>query len=334
MRKLPRIRGKNRSCQTDSGQFQGSAQTGQIGLPTKLCKLPRQSIGSRIRPQCPQVLGRAISAWEGSSYHVLNPYPWLANDGSAGDAQAPGKIRSDSLHREAYLKKQNPSQYTQITNEYLNGLPKGRDLGPAPEKRLWEEMNYGDFMMGTFELRMLRNKKFVMNISGQPITWHTKALPFVWTKEPVVYPRETYGLLLNTILYGSRAYGRAQGSSIGRESMDGQHVIRPRTVGTPLLECADGPGWANPQTGKFDDQRIKGLDGNRYGPLPRTWCKFWASTSTQKNRFTLIKLVKSRYWKPTHLEAANPLSDTYNWQKLKTAGFSYTWSKDSAQPAT
>ena len=79
----------------------------QIGLPTKLCKLPRQSIGSRISPQCPQVLGRAISMGK-TPYHVSDPYPWLANDGSAGDAQAPGKNAVIHYIRGLLKKKKKP----------------------------------------------------------------------------------------------------------------------------------------------------------------------------------------------------------------------------------
>ncbi|MCE9548183.1 MAG: heme-binding protein, partial [Planctomycetia bacterium] len=35
-----------------------------------------------------------------------------------------------------------------------------------------------------------------------------------------------------------------------------------------------GPGWGNPQDGKFDDVRLLGTDGKRYGPLPREWAHY------------------------------------------------------------
>ncbi len=35
-----------------------------------------------------------------------------------------------------------------------------------------------------------------------------------------------------------------------------------------------GPGWANPETGRFDDTRLKGRDGKPYGPLPRAWAQY------------------------------------------------------------
>src|SRR5262249_28903659 len=35
-----------------------------------------------------------------------------------------------------------------------------------------------------------------------------------------------------------------------------------------------GPGWADPETGRFDDPRLKGRDGKPYGPLPRSWAQY------------------------------------------------------------
>jgi cytochrome c5 len=57
-------------------------------------------------------------------------------------------------------------------------------------------------------------------------------------------------------------------------NFNGRHVVRPRTLGTPHFETADAPGWANPATGRFDDPRLVGADGRRFGPVPRTWMRF------------------------------------------------------------
>ena len=57
-------------------------------------------------------------------------------------------------------------------------------------------------------------------------------------------------------------------------NFDGRHVARPRTMGEPIFETADGPGWANPETGEFEDLRFEGLDGRKFGPLPRKWARF------------------------------------------------------------
>ena len=53
-------------------------------------------------------------------------------------------------------------------------------------------------------------------------------------------------------------------------NFNSRHVVHPRTIGDLQFETADGPGWANPATGTFDDPRFVGPDGRRFGPLPRT----------------------------------------------------------------
>jgi hypothetical protein len=34
------------------------------------------------------------------------------------------------------------------------------------------------------------------------------------------------------------------------------------------------PGWADPETGRFDAPRLRGRDGKPYGPLPRKWARY------------------------------------------------------------
>ena len=43
-----------------------------------------------------------------------------------------------------------------------------------------------------------------------------------------------------------------------------------------MLQLANpsGPGWADPETGSFDDPRPRGRDGRPYGPLPRRWAHY------------------------------------------------------------
>ena len=187
--------------------------------------------GSPLVPgsvQCPQVLEGHFST-ERSLHHVPNPYPWLANDGSVGDAQAPGKIRSIHYIRQSYLKTK-PFPVCSGNQRISNGFQAGTSARHLKKEAL-EEMIMETSWWALSRLRMLRNKT----------SWHVgptnnlayKGIAVRLTKEPVVYPKETYGLLLNTILYGSRAYGRAQDSSTGRNQFDGQHVIRPELLVPP-----------------------------------------------------------------------------------------------------
>src|SRR5205085_3957336 len=57
-------------------------------------------------------------------------------------------------------------------------------------------------------------------------------------------------------------------------NFNGQHAVHPRTVGRVHFANPVGPGWANPETGSFEDPRLVGRDGKRYGPLPRTWAHY------------------------------------------------------------
>src|SRR5262249_51506758 len=57
-------------------------------------------------------------------------------------------------------------------------------------------------------------------------------------------------------------------------NFNGQHQVHPRVAGKVHFANPVGPGWANPETGGFDDPRPKGRDGKPYGPLPRTWAQY------------------------------------------------------------
>jgi hypothetical protein len=57
-------------------------------------------------------------------------------------------------------------------------------------------------------------------------------------------------------------------------NFNGKHEVHPRVAGLVRLANPGGPGWADPETGRFDDPRLRGRDGRPYGPLPRTWAHF------------------------------------------------------------
>ena len=66
--------------------------------------------------------------------------------------------------------------------------------------------------------------------------------------------------------------GAARASSTGTAiNFNGRHEVHPRVVGPVQVANPIGPGWADPETGRFDDPRLEGRDGRPYGPLPRDW---------------------------------------------------------------
>ena len=56
-------------------------------------------------------------------------------------------------------------------------------------------------------------------------------------------------------------------------AFDGSHNTHTALKGERHFVNPIGPGWASPD-GKWDDARIVGRDGKRYGPLPREWAHY------------------------------------------------------------
>ena len=191
----------------------------------------------------------------------------------------------DVIHyiRETFLAPHNRGQLFTITEDYLAHLPAGTERGPAPRRREpWREMNYGQFLMGTFEVADAANRE---SAAGRPaaerdvvppganIAYKGIALRLDAGEGGVAAGREWVVFEHDTLRFAGGWTGEGFIDWDGI-NFNGRHVVRPRTIGTPLFELPDGPGWANPQTGDFVDQRVIGVDGRRFGPLPRNWCRF------------------------------------------------------------
>ena len=55
---------------------------------------------------------------------------------------------------------------------------------------------------------------------------------------------------------------------------DGSHQTHPKVAGSLSFENRVGPGWGNPQDGRFTDERLRGHDKLPYGPVARDWAKW------------------------------------------------------------
>ena len=231
----------------------------------------------------------AMRFGEGQFQHGPDPYSMYQTVTRgwrlmAPQAQLTPREKYAVIHyiRDHFVRENNPSQYFKVTKPYLAGLPKGKSLGPDPVRREpWKEMDYGPFLIGTFEIA----------------TPEKRANP--WPKgQQADYVAEDANIAFKAIAIrlddgeGGVTQG-SQWSAFEHDTLrvagvwsgddfidyhginfDGRHVVRPRTMGVPLFETADGPGWANPETGGFEDARFVGLDGRRFGPLPDTWAKY------------------------------------------------------------
>jgi len=190
----------------------------------------------------------------------------------------------DVIHyiREAFLDEYNPGQLFKVTPEYLAGLPKGTSRGPAPVKREpWREMDYGNFLIGTFEMTDAADRA-AKPPRGSPPDYVAPDANIAYKAIAIRLDAGDGGVAQgNTWLAFEHDTLRVAGVWTGEGfidwhgiNFDGRHVVRPRTVGELRFETSDVPGWANPVTGQFDDLRIKGLDERPYGPLPRKWAHY------------------------------------------------------------
>ncbi|TWU05685.1 DUF6797 domain-containing protein [Stieleria varia] len=203
-----------------------------------------------------------------SMYHTLThgfglmvPQTWMVP-----------RQKYDVVHyiREAYVKPHNPKQYEEITETYLESLPKGDTFGPEPiESKPWSDMDYGPWMFNTVEVgndgtniaykglsvRLDRGPGGVARGNQWVVFDHdTMRLAGAWTHDPKSPARfiDWRGI-----------------------HFDGRHQAHPRVAGDIVLANPTGPGWANPENNSFaDDARVIGRDGKRYGPLPQSWAKY------------------------------------------------------------
>lgn len=186
--------------------------------------------------------------------------------------------------REEFMKEKNPSQYFEITESWLNGLPAGDTLGPDPQPyQPWAEMDYGNFLMRTYDLSSTGDPE--RGISGgrsplpnedfRDVNFAYKGIAMrLDAGEGGVAAGKAFALFDHDLL---RFTGFWTGEGfIDYEDilLNDKHNIFPRTVGQVQVENPITPGWANPQTGTFEDPRFVAVDGRRFGPLPRAWAHY------------------------------------------------------------
>ena len=178
----------------------------------------------------------------------------------------------DVIHylREVYLKTHNPTQYFDIDQAYLDQLPTGDTRGPEPSKVFeWEQMDYGHNLVETYE------------VGNDATNFAYKGNAIRLDPGPGGVSQGRHWLIFDYDTLRVAAAWSADPDSTGPNfinwngiSFDGKHFSHPRIVGTLHLANPTGPGWANPETGSFDDTRLRGRDDRPYGPLPRSWSHY------------------------------------------------------------
>lgn len=172
----------------------------------------------------------------------------------------------DVIHyiREAYFKRDNPSQYFPVTQGYLAGLPEGDTKGPAPSNIVpWEQNNYGHQLIATYEVG-----NDASNFAYKGIAQRLDPGQGGISKGAgwMIFDHDTM-----RIAAGWQGKGFIDWNGI---NFNGRHNIHPRVVGDIHFENPTGPGWANPEDNSWNDPRLVGRDDRIYGPLPRAWAQY------------------------------------------------------------
>jgi cytochrome c5 len=180
----------------------------------------------------------------------------------------------------------NPGQYVEIDSIYLTSLPTGVSQGPAPKDfKPWADMDYGNFLINTYELVGLdappreRSTGPIQPLPDEDLVdanFAYKGIAVRLDSGPGgVAAGNAWMLFDHDVL---RVAGAWSGNNAFMDwegiLFNGRHNISPRTAGDLHFENPVGPGWANPETGTFDDPRFMARDKRRFGPLPRKWAHY------------------------------------------------------------
>ena len=186
--------------------------------------------------------------------------------------------------REEFIREHNPSAYFPITDAWMAQLPRGDTYGPEPSRRRpWEHMDYGPFLMRTYEIA------------------DSTAGPKDISRGPAPLPNEdftdrnfAYKGIAVRLDSGSGGVAAGQAFALFDHDLmrlaaiwtgvgfidwedillDDQHNVFPRIVGKLHIENPSAPGWAHPTTRSFEDPRFRAVDGRQFGPLPREWAHY------------------------------------------------------------
>jgi putative heme-binding domain-containing protein len=198
----------------------------------------------------------------------------------------------DVIHyiREAYLKEHNPSQYVRIDRNYFDRLPRGTERGPEPVRfEPWLVMDYGPSLIHTYEIPRgpVTERPAAEPDGAQPMPDGDRTPPNLAYKGIAVrldagsggIARGQHWLVWDhDTLRMAGAWSKEADSQsfIDWEGVmfNGRHAVHPRARGRVHLANSVGPGWANPEDGRFNEPRLRGRDGRPYGPLPRAWAHY------------------------------------------------------------
>ncbi|NNJ26216.1 DUF6797 domain-containing protein [Alienimonas chondri] len=188
-------------------------------------------------------------------FGMMQPQTWMAP-----------QQKYDVIHyiRQAYLKDRNPSQYFPVEEKWLASLPAGDSRGPDPQNvEDWVTMDYGRTLINTYE------------VGDDGSNFAYKGIAVRLDEGPGGVSRGRHWMIFDhDTMRMAAAWTGDKFIDWKGIHFNGQHNVHPRIVGDVQAENKTGPGWAEPATGSWEDQRVVGRDGRLYGPLPRKWARY------------------------------------------------------------
>lgn len=178
--------------------------------------------------------------------------------------------------RESFLKTQNPEQFPPVPADYLASLPQPmrtpRKLAGAKKRRKaakpkpYLDMDFGPALMGTYQVNpgSSQQDRNIAN-KGIAVRLDKEAGGVSKGRAWLVYEADTMRVAV--------AY---TGTFVDWRSIafDGSHGTHTSIAGSPLFTTPDLPAWHYPKDGTWEDKRLVGRDGRRYGPLPHDWVRY------------------------------------------------------------
>ncbi len=173
----------------------------------------------------------------------------------------------DVIHyvRETFLRGKNEGQLATVDEDYFDLLPRGlslkKEAAVKQDAPQYLKQDYGNHLFWTMQVEN-------GNIAQKGITVRVDpgSGGVVQGKAWMLYDHDTMRL---AACWTGENFVDWKGIAF-----DGSHNTHTSIAGDKVFVYPNKPMWADPESGGFEDVRIRGRDNKPYGPLPREWVHF------------------------------------------------------------